>query len=132
MEMTKHETSLCLIKQHKNRGRYELYIHAEALRTFVKSQEFEVLSEDLSTRVRLKKKMLFKSMKYGVLLSKILDRISSEHSKGNAEVEKIQGVIDGFNEGLEKALKTVNRSNYGSENEFFEACYENAINADGA
>ena len=98
----------------------------------MKSQEFEVLSEDLSTRVRLKKKMLFKSMKYGVLLSKILDRISSEHSKGNAEVEKIQGVIDGFNEGLEKALKTVNRSNYGSENDFFEACYENAINADGA
>jgi len=45
MERTPHETALCLIKQHKNRGRYELYIHEPMLREFVKSHEFEVISE---------------------------------------------------------------------------------------
>ncbi len=118
-----YETKLCIIKRYKYRGRLEMYIHAEKLREFIKSHALNVAAEDFQGTTVFKKKMFFKSMAYGKVLAKLLERIQSHTSSEMADIHSIQSWLDAENTKMQLIRSSLSASDFESELEFQAACH---------
>lgn len=117
------ETPICLIKRHKHRGRYELYIHDKAMRDLVKESSLLVVGEDLDDAKFLKKKMLFKRLGYGMLLAAILDKLQIMLESENSQAHDLQTWLNAFNVRTITSRASVKVEAFDSEEAYWTACY---------
>jgi len=129
MDNTLRETSLCIIKRHKNRGRYELYIHARQLRELINNSQFKIIAEDLKSTIPLKKKMLFKSLAYGEMLSKIIKQVNAKFTGSKSDEAAIHSLLQTTNTKLEETIVSLARSDFDSDEQYRTACFDRALEA---